>query len=68
MSGEKCKFATKLLTISIYDMKRFLSFVYLAACITGIAVAQSGYPYTQVPFTAVKIAPNTFCSLSGIED
>jgi hypothetical protein len=22
--------------------------------------AQSGYPYTQVPFTAVKIAPNTF--------
>ena len=24
------------------------------------AFAQSGYPYTQVPFTAVKIAPNTF--------
>lgn len=22
--------------------------------------AQSGYPYTQVPFTSVKIAPNTF--------
>ena len=24
------------------------------------AFAQSGYPYTQVPFTAVKITPNTF--------
>ena len=24
------------------------------------AIAQSGYPYTQVPFTAVKITPNTF--------
>lgn len=49
-------------------MKRFLSFIYLAACITGTVVAQSGYPYTQVPFTAVKITSNTFCSLSGIED
>ena len=29
---------------------------------TGITTgfAQSGYPYTQVPFTAVKITPNTF--------
>ena len=24
------------------------------------AMAQSGYPYTQVPFTSVKITPNTF--------
>ena len=30
--------------------------------ITGFVAgfAQSGYPYTQVPFTAVKITPNTF--------
>ena len=41
-------------------MKRFLSIVCLAACITGSTFAQSGYPYTQVPFTAVKITPNTF--------
>ena len=29
-----------------------------ASIVTGFA--QSGYPYTQVPFTSVKIAPNTF--------
>ncbi len=28
--------------------------------IVGFSSAQSGYPYTQVPFTSVKIAPNTF--------
>ena len=26
----------------------------------GTVAAQSGYPYTQVPFTSVKITPNTF--------
>jgi hypothetical protein len=26
----------------------------------GTAMAQTGYPYTQVPFTSVKITPNTF--------
>ena len=41
-------------------MKRILSIVCLAACISATAFAQSGYPYTQVPFTAVKITPNTF--------
>ena len=28
--------------------------------VLGSATAQSGYPYAQVPFTAVKIAPGTF--------
>ena len=41
-------------------MKRFFAVFCLATVLTGQAVAQSGYPYTQVPFTSVKIAPNTF--------
>ena len=41
-------------------MRRFTLFVCLAALYVGTAVAQSGYPYTQVPFTSVKITPNTF--------
>lgn len=41
-------------------MRRFTLFVCLTALSMGTAVAQSGYPYTQVPFTSVKITPNTF--------
>ena len=41
-------------------MRRLISVLCLAALSVGTAVAQSGYPYTQVPFTAVKITPNTF--------
>ena len=41
-------------------MRRFAAFVSLFAISVGTAVAQSGYPYTQVPFTSVKITPNTF--------
>ena len=41
-------------------MKRtiFFALFMTASIVTGFA--QSGYPYTQVPFTSVKIAPNTF--------
>ena len=41
-------------------MRRFAAFVSLFAICVGTVVAQSGYPYTQVPFTSVKITPNTF--------
>ena len=41
-------------------MKRFSLFVSLLTLSVGILSAQSGYPFTQVPFTSVKIAPNTF--------
>lgn len=41
-------------------MKKFFSLVCLVAISWGAAMAQSGYPFTQVPFTAVKITPNTF--------
>ena len=41
-------------------MKRFFAVFCLATLLSGQAIAQSGYPYTQVPFTSVKIAPNTF--------
>ncbi len=41
-------------------MKRFTAFFCLLAAFVGSASAQSGYPYTQVPFTSVKITPNTF--------
>ena len=34
------------------------AFLLIAGFSTGFA--QSGYPYTQVPFTSVKITPNTF--------
>ena len=42
------------------NMKRiFIATLFLmAGTLTGLA--QSGYPYTQVPFTSVKITPNTF--------
>ena len=41
-------------------MKRIIAILSFFALCTGTAIAQSGYPYTQVPFTAVKITPNTF--------
>ncbi len=41
-------------------MRHFATLVSLFAICVGTAVAQSGYPYTQVPFTSVKITPNTF--------
>ncbi len=41
-------------------MRRLFSIVYTCAFFATTAVAQSGYPYTQVPFTSVKIAPGTF--------
>ena len=41
-------------------MKRiFIATLFLMAG-TLTSLAQSGYPYTQVPFTSVKITPNTF--------
>ena len=40
-------------------MRHFAALVSLFAICVGTAVAQSGYPYTQVPFTSVKITPNT---------
>ena len=39
---------------------RFFVLCCLSLLTLGSAVAQSGYPYTQVPFTSVKIMPNTF--------
>ncbi|MBO7046349.1 MAG: glycoside hydrolase family 127 protein [Prevotella sp.] len=41
-------------------MRRFTAFASLFLICVGTVVAQSGYPYTQVPFTSVKITPNTF--------
>jgi len=41
-------------------MRRLFSIVYTCALFATTAVAQSGYPYTQVPFTSVKITPGTF--------
>ena len=41
-------------------MRRVTAFICFLACYVGTAMAQSGYPYTQVPFTSVKITPNTF--------
>ena len=41
-------------------MRRFAAFVSLSLFCVGTMFAQSGYPYTQVPFTSVKITPNTF--------
>ena len=41
-------------------MKRLAAIICVLACFVGTAMAQSGYPYTQVPFTSVKITPNTF--------
>jgi len=41
-------------------MKRITVLFCLFALFAGTVAAQSGYPYTQVPFTSVKITPNTF--------
>ena len=41
-------------------MKRIAAILCFFALCAGTTFAQSGYPYTQVPFTAVKITPNTF--------
>ena len=41
-------------------MKRLVSLLSFTLLVLGSATAQSGYPYAQVPFTAVKIAPGTF--------
>ena len=41
-------------------MKRIAAILCFFALCAGTIFAQSGYPYTQVPFTAVKITPNTF--------
>ena len=41
-------------------MKRIYAILCFFVLYMSTAVAQSGYPYTQVPFTAVKITPNTF--------
>ncbi len=41
-------------------MKRLVSLLSIMLLVLGSATAQSGYPYAQVPFTAVKIAPGTF--------
>ena len=41
-------------------MRRFTALICFLALCWGTISAQSGYPYTQVPFTSVKITPNTF--------
>ena len=41
-------------------MKRLFFIFSFAALLLSNATAQSGYPYAQVPFTSVKISPNTF--------
>ncbi len=41
-------------------MKRTLIISLFLAAGASACLAQSGYPYTQVPFTSVKITPNTF--------
>ena len=41
-------------------MRRITAFICFIALSIGTVSAQSGYPYTQVPFTSVKITPNTF--------
>ena len=41
-------------------MRRFTAFFCFFALFVGTSFAQSGYPYTQVPFTSVKITPKTF--------
>ena len=41
-------------------MKKFLSAIFIAAASMTVAVAQSGYPITPVPFTAVNVTDGTF--------
>ena len=52
---------------SFIIMKRLISAMILSAAVAMPVMAQknvktmgNGYPYTQVPFTSVKITPNTF--------
>jgi hypothetical protein len=53
-----CTFATSNQKQNI--MKQIAAILCFFALCAGTTFAQSGYPYTQVPFTAVKITPNTF--------
>ena len=41
-------------------MRRLSAVFSFLTIFAGTVFAQSGYPYTQVPFTSVKITPNTF--------
>ena len=41
-------------------MKRILSAIFFAATAFSAATAQSGYPFTPVPFTAVSVTDGTF--------
>ena len=41
-------------------MRRLSAVFSFLTIFAGSVVAQSGYPYTQVPFTSVKITSNTF--------
>jgi len=41
-------------------MRRLTALICFISLFAATASAQSGYPYTQVPFTSVKITPNTF--------
>lgn len=41
-------------------MKRILSAIFFAAIAFSAATAQSGYPFTPVPFTAVSVTDGTF--------
>ena len=58
MSKKICNFAPS--NQKQNNMKRIYAILCFFALCAGTIVAQSGYPYTQVPFTAVKITPNTF--------
>lgn len=49
-------------------MKKLLTLTMLSVMVAGSCMAKTktetrsnGYPITQVPFTAVKVTPNTFC-------
>ena len=41
-------------------MKKILSSLFLSSLFFSHVVAQTGYPITPVPFTAVKVTPGTF--------
>jgi uncharacterized protein len=65
-----CIFAPQIkvtiLNFKPINMKRFISAVLLSAAVAMPTMAQkqktlgNGYPFTQVPFTSVKISQNTF--------
>ena len=42
------------------NMKKILSSLFLSSLFFSHVVAQTGYPITPVPFTAVKVTPGTF--------